>query len=118
MQMARLSVTLDERDEAEISSIQASLDALKATVQRVLESDPTAGDGCFNELASSLEELDADPSAAAVMRQALDFLVASLRRADRIAELEAGYGALAGDEDRDALVSVMRDRLPDRFRED
>lgn len=117
-QVARLSVTLDESGEAEISSIQASLDALKTAVQRALESDPTAGAGCFYELAGSLEELGADPSAASVMRQALDFFVASLRRADRIAELEAGYLALARDEDRENLSSAMRDRLPDRFRVD
>jgi hypothetical protein len=118
MQMARLSVSLGEHDEAEISSIQASLDALKATVHGVLDSDPAAGDGCFNELAASLEELGADPSAAAVMRQALEFFVASLRRADRIADLEAGYRAMARDEDRAGVSSSMRGRLPDRFRED
>ena len=116
--MTRLSVTLDDRDEAEISSIQGSLDALRATVHGVLGSDPAAGDGCFRELAASLEELGEDPSAAAVMRGALDFFVASLRRADRIADLEAGYGILAREVDRERVVSTMRGRLPDRFRED
>jgi len=116
--MARLSVTLGERDEADISSIQGSLDALKATVHQVLESDPAAGEGCFIELAASLEELGSDPSAASVMRQALDFFVASLRRADRMADLEAGYVALARDEERGDLASAMRGRLPGRFSKD
>lgn len=116
--MARLSVTLDERDEGEITSIQGSLDALKAAVHRVLATDPSAGEGCFNELAASLEELSTDPSAASVMRQALDFFAASLRRADRMADMEAGYAALARDEDRASLIPTMRGRLPHRFVED
>ena len=116
--MARLSVTLDERDEAEISSLQQSIATWKESVYRALDTDPSAGTGCFVQLAGSLEELGKDPSAASVMRHALDFFVISIKRADQIANLEAGYGALAQDADRARVLSSMRDRVPERFRED
>jgi hypothetical protein len=118
MHVTRLTVTLDERGEAEISSIQESLDTLKASVNRALDVDPGAGTGSFLQLARVLEALGKDPSAASVMRHALDFFVASIRRADQIARLEAGYGALAHDEDRAGVRSAMRGRVPDRFQED
>jgi hypothetical protein len=118
MQMTRLTVTLDEAGEAEISSVQESLDTLKASVYRALDADPTAGTGVFLQLADSLEALGKDPSAASVMRHALDFFVGSIRRADQIAELEVGYGALAQVADRAGVLSAMRDRVPDRFQGD
>ena len=115
--MARSTVTLDIETTRQLDAIEAR-DACEA-VRRVVAS-PASEDGhrLWSSLARSVEELGDNPSRSAVIRQALDYYLASLREARRISELESGYAALARDEDRARTVRAMRDRLPERFDED
>jgi hypothetical protein len=118
MQVARSTVTLDEETAHELESLEAQ-DYLDE-VRRAVES-PVAAEGAHRlwlKLVHSVEELGVKPSRSAVIRQALDYYFASIQEARRINRLEEGYAALASDEDRSRGIRAMRNRVPERFRED
>jgi hypothetical protein len=85
---------------------------------RVVESSPEEGHRLLVYLAHSIDELGAKPSESAFIRQAVDYYIGAIREAGRMSQLEAGYAALAQDEERASVIRAMRDRMPDRFRED
>lgn len=66
-------------------------------------------------LVRSMQELGEDPSASAVVREAVDFFLAALRDAEREARLESGYALLAGDKERDQMIAATWKRAHERL---
>lgn len=55
---------------------------------------------------SFAEGVRREPSASAVVREALDFFLAALRDAELEQRLEAGYAMLKTDQDRDQVLEA------------
>jgi hypothetical protein len=115
MQMTRLTITFDDDTVDGLDSLP--LAELQAAVMARLDSVATTGDQAafVARLSHSLEELGEDPSASAVVREALDFFLAALRDAQREARLEAGYALLAGDQERQQMLDATSKRAPLRM---
>lgn len=118
--MARRSVTLDPETARELEEVDRELDELREEVARAVQAGSldAASHRLWMRLAGSLEELGTKPSGSALIREALSFYLASIHEARRLAQLEAGYRALAQDEERASVIRAMRERVPARFRED
>ena len=112
--MSRLTITFDDETVEGLASLP--LAELQAAVMARLDSAETTSDQAafVARLSRSLEELGEDPSASAVVREALDFFLAALRDAEREARLEAGYALLAADPNRERMLQVMPKRAPKR----
>lgn len=116
--MARRTVTLDEQITKELDEFQV-LES-RELVWRAVDLG-VAGEEArrlWVYLAHSVDELGADPSSSAVLRQALDYYLVSIREARRVNQLEAGYAVLAQDEERDDTIRALRSRMPERTFED
>lgn len=114
--MPRLTVTLDDELTNELHELPIA--ELRRLLDSVLGSESTIGDdraSIWSRLARSLDELGEDPSAAAVMRQALRFYNAALDDARREAELGAGYSALARDSERAEMLGSQAASAPGRW---
>jgi hypothetical protein len=105
--MTRLTVTLEERVADTIGALDVP--RLKASLVRLAADDPA-----WDELASSVADLDDAPSASAVIRQGLDFYLSAIERARVVARLDAGYAMLAADPG-DGVVDALRARSQERF---
>lgn len=112
--MTRLTITFDDEtvdalDRLPVVELQGALltrlDSAWATADQAAS---------WTRLSRSLEKLGEDPSASAVVRQAVDFFIAALRDAQREARLEAGYALLAADQERDQMIDSTRRRAPER----
>ncbi|MGH2596021.1 MAG: hypothetical protein ACRDH7_08670 [Actinomycetota bacterium] len=112
--MTRLTITFDDDTVEGLDSIP--LAELREAVIARLNSVATTGDQAafVARLSHSLEELGEDPSASAVVREALDFFLAALRDAEREARLEAGYALLAADPNRERMLESIPKRAPQR----
>lgn len=113
-EMTRLTITFD--DETADSLDRLPVEELRDLLRTRLESTSITADQApaLTRLARSLTELGRDPSASAVVRQALDFFLAAIRDAEREARLEAGYALLATDEERDQMIEATSKRSLDR----
>lgn len=113
--MTRLTITFDDETVDELDGLP--LADLQGAVMARLDSAGTTGDQAafLVRLSRSLQELGEDPSASAVVREALDYFLAALRDAEREARLEAGYTQLAADEDRDQMLAATPRRTPQRL---
>ena len=112
--MTRLTITFDDDTVDKLDSLP--LAELQAAVMAQLNSVVTSGDQAafVARLSRSLEELGEDPSASAVVREALDFFLAALRDAEREARLEAGYALIAADPNRERMLEAIPKRTPQR----
>lgn len=112
--MTRLTITFDDDTVEGLDSLP--LAELRAALMARLNSAATTGDQAafVAQLSRSLEELGEDPSASAVVREALDFFLAALRDAEREARLEAGYALLAADPDRERMLETIPKWAPKR----
>jgi Arc/MetJ-type ribon-helix-helix transcriptional regulator len=115
MRMTRLTITFDDDTVEGLDSLP--LAELQAAVMARLDSVATSGDQAafVARLSHSLEELGEDPSASAVVREALEFFLAALRDAERDARLEAGYALIAADPNRERMLQAMPKRAPKRM---
>lgn len=113
--MTRLTITFDDDTVEGLDSLP--LAELQAAVKARLDSVGTPGDQAafVARLSHSLEELGEDPSASAVVREALDFFLAALRDAERDARLEAGYALIAADPNRERMLEAIPKRAPKRM---
>ncbi len=113
--MTRLTITFDDETVDELDELP--LTDLQGAVMSRLESAGTTSDQAafLVRLSRSLQELGEDPSASAVVREALDYFLAALRDAEREARLEVGYTELASDQERDQMVEAMSRRTPRRL---
>jgi Arc/MetJ-type ribon-helix-helix transcriptional regulator len=114
MPMSRLTITFDDETVNELDRLP--LVELQAAVTARLNSAETTSDQAAfaARLSRSLRELGEDPSASAVVREALDFFLAALRDAERESRLEAGYALLAADQERDQMLDATSKRVPQR----
>ena len=112
--MARLTITFD--DEAVNELDQLPLAELQRALLARLDSSGTTAEQAASwiRLSHSLDELGEDPSASAVVRQALGFFLAALRDAQRDARLETGYAVLAADREREQMIKATSRRAPER----
>ncbi len=112
--MTRLTITFDDDTVDALDNLP--LAELQAAVMTRLNSVAATGDQAafVARLSRSLEELGEDPSASAVVREALDFFLAALHDAERDARLEAGYALLAADRNRERILRAARKRAPKR----
>lgn len=112
--MTRLTITFDDDTVEELDTLP--LAELQAAVMARLDSVATTDDQAafVARLSRSLEELGEDPSASAVVREALNFFLAALRDAERDARLEAGYALLAADSNRERMLEAIPRRAPKR----
>jgi Arc/MetJ-type ribon-helix-helix transcriptional regulator len=115
MRMTRLTITFDDDTVEGLDSLP--LAELQAAVMARLDSVATTGDQAafVARLSHSLEELGEDPSASAVVREALDFFLAALRDAERDARLEAGYALIADEPNRERMLEAIPKRAPKRM---
>jgi hypothetical protein len=113
--MTRLTITFDDGTVDQLDGLP--LAELKEALTARLESAGTTSDQAafVVRLSRSLEELGEDPSASAVVREAVEFFLAALRDADREARLEAGYAQLAADQERDQILDATSKRAPRRI---
>lgn len=113
--MTRLTITFDDDTVDQLDSLP--LAELQAALMARLGSAGTTGDQAafVVRLSRSLQELGEDPSASAVVREAVEFFLAALRDTDRDARLEAGYAQLAADQERDQIFEATSKRVPDRL---
>jgi metal-responsive CopG/Arc/MetJ family transcriptional regulator len=114
MQMTRLTITFDDGLVNELD--QLPLAELQGALLARLDSSGTTAEQAASwiRLSHSLDELGEDPSASAVVRQALGFFLAALRDAQRDARLEAGYAVLAADREREQMIKATSRRTPER----
>ena len=112
--MSRLTITFDDDTVVELDRLP--LADLQAAVNARMDSAETSSDQAvfIARLSHSLMELGEDPSASAVVREALNFFLAALRDAEREARLEAGYALLAADPNRERLLEAISKRVPRR----
>lgn len=113
--MGRLTITFDDEtvdalDRLPVAELQAVL--LSRLESAWATSDQAAS---WTRLARSLEGLGANPSASAVVREALDFFLAALRDAELEQRLEAGYALLKTDQERDQVLDATSGRAPARL---
>lgn len=113
--MTRLTITFDDDTVDQLDGLP--LAELQAALMARLESAGTTSDQAafVVRLSRSLGELGEDPSASAVVREAVEFFLASLRDADRETRLEAGYAQLAADVERDQILDATTKRVPERL---
>lgn len=113
--MSRLTITFDDETVNELDRLP--LVELQAAVMARLNSAETTSDQAafVARLSRSLGELGADPSASAVVREALDFFLAALHDVERESRLEAGYALLAADQERDQMLDATSKRVPQRM---
>ena len=113
--MTRLTITFDNDTVEQLDGLP--LAELQGAVMARLDSAGTTSDQAafLVRLSSSLEELGEDPSASAVIREALDYFLAALRDAEREARLEAGYALLAADQEREQMLFAASKRVPRRM---
>jgi hypothetical protein len=112
MHMSRLTITFDDETVNELNHLP--LAELQGALLARLDSAEPDQTPAWIRLSRSLEELGEDPSASAVVRQALDFYLAALRDAQREARLEAGYTLLAADRERQQMLGATSKRAPRR----
>jgi hypothetical protein len=114
MRMTRLTITFDDGTVEGLDSLP--LAELQEALMARLDSAATTGDQAafLARLSRSLEELGGNPSASAMVREALDFFLAALRDAERDARLEAGYALLAADPNRERMLEEVPKRVPRR----
>jgi len=111
-------VTLDDASLRELSSLSDSLPGWKAAVDRALDSSMLeASSAFFEQLAGSLDDLGDDPSASAVIREAVQYFFVAIKRAERIALMERGYEALAREPEREAAIRSVTARAAERSAE-
>jgi hypothetical protein len=115
MQMTRLTITFDDDTVDQLDGLR--LAELQAALMAQLDSAGTTSDQAafVVRLSRSLQELGEDPSASAVVREAVGFFLAALRDTDREARLEAGYAQLATDRERDQILDAASRRVPERL---
>ncbi len=113
--MTRLTVTLDERTTGELHELRVT--ELRRLLLKMMNSPSATEDRAqvWSRLAHSMDRLGDDPSAAAVIRQALDYYLAALKDAQREARLEAGYALLASDDERGQMIETTSKRSPARW---
>ena len=113
--MTRLTITFDDDTVDELDGLP--LAELQGAVVARLDSAGTTSDQAafLVRLSRSLNELGEDPSASAVVREALDYFLAALRDAEREARLEAGYAQLAADQERDQILDATSKRPLERL---
>lgn len=118
--MARRSVTLDPETARELDEIEREIEEVREGLARAVSSGSldAASHRLWVRLARSVEALGTKPSGSALIREALSFYLGSIHEARRLGQLEAGYRALAQDEERTRVIRAMRKRVPARFRED
>jgi Arc/MetJ-type ribon-helix-helix transcriptional regulator len=115
MRMTRLTITFDDDTVDELDGLQ--LAELQEVVMARMDSAGTTSDQAqfFVRLSRSLQALGENPSASAVVREALDYFLAALRDAEREARLEAGYSLLAADQEREQMLDATSKRTPRRL---
>jgi Arc/MetJ-type ribon-helix-helix transcriptional regulator len=113
--MTRLTITFDD-DTVDQLDVLPLADLQVALMARLESAGTTSDQAAFVvRLSRSLKELGEDPSASAVVREAVDFFLAALRDADREARLETGYALLAADQERQPMLDATSKRLPQRM---
>jgi hypothetical protein len=116
MHMPRLTFTLDDETAARIEKLRARAGRVGDRIRRAAES---SGPGdrweMVEDLARSLDRLGDDPSLAAMVREALFYYLASLEEIEEAARLEAGYGAVAGDREREETLDAAARRATEAW---
>jgi hypothetical protein len=117
--MTRLSVTLDENTARELEEFPERLHRVRSRLE------PEAIDAfaryCMERpraifmFVDSLHDLHEEPSAAAVMRQAVRWYLSIAHDIERTALLEEGYAALAEDEERSPIFRFQAARAGTRW---
>jgi Arc/MetJ-type ribon-helix-helix transcriptional regulator len=115
MQMTRLTITFDDDTVDQLDGLP--LAELQGALMARLDSAETTSDQAafVVRLVRSLEALGEDPSASAVIREAVGFFLAALRDAEHEARLEAGYALLAADPEREQMLDATSGRMPRRL---
>lgn len=114
--MARLTVTLDENVSQVLDD--PDVDSWREAVHAFINSESANENDVFYKLAGRIGQLGSEPSASAVMRQAVAFFLDSINEASDSVRTEEGYAALARDAERSRAATAMRTRVPERFAED
>lgn len=114
--MTRLSVTLDDNTTQELEELPAWLPHVRGQMSeddfaRFCSERPRV----FLEVVRSLRDLGDEPSTSAVIRQAVKWYLTVARDLERTALLEAGYSALAGDEERSAVLRTLTAAAAERW---
>jgi hypothetical protein len=113
--MTRLTVTLDDWATSELRELRIA--ELRELLHEMANSPSATQDRAetWSRLADSMGQLGEDPSASAVIRQALDYYLAALKDAEREARLEAGYAQLAAEDERRKMIEAASTRAPARW---
>lgn len=113
MQMARLTVTLDDSTSSEVDRLGVA--EWRDVLERAMDALPIEESMYLIRLARSLEELGESPSSSAVVRQALQVYLGLLQETKELVELQNGYAMLALDPERQEVIEVMSKRAPGRW---
>jgi hypothetical protein len=109
--LPRLTFTLDENTADEVERLKERSTDLAGRVKRFFERSGPEQWERLEPMARSLAKLGEDPSLAGIIREALFYYFASLDEILERARTEAGYAALAADEERAEALFSARDRV-------
>ncbi len=105
--MPRLTVSLEEEVIEQIDALQASLPGWKGLLDGVCQDGEIADARFVEQVARAIEHLGDEPSSAAVVREALEYFLEAVRRANELAEMERGYEELAKDPEQEVERETM-----------
>jgi Arc/MetJ-type ribon-helix-helix transcriptional regulator len=113
--LTRLTVTLDERTTGELHELRVA--ELRGLLLEMMNSPSATEERAqtWSRLVRSMDRLGDDPSASAVIRQALDYYLAALKDAQMETRLETGYALLASDDERREMIETTSKRAPARW---
>jgi hypothetical protein len=106
--MARVTFTIDEDTARELERYENGLLKLRGRLRKAMEDAPEAQGVFFGPILDWLDQLEEPPSQSALVREAVGLYLRALREAERSGELDAGYRALAEDEERGAMIDALR----------
>ena len=116
--MTRLTFTLDDSSSVGVEHVRTHARELRAALGALEDSvGATEAWEFVRPVLESLDRLaaDPDPSLASVVRESLSLYLESLRELELRAKLDAGYAALAADQQRSQMIRSVTQRAAERW---
>src|SRR6266508_5470092 len=113
--MARLTFTLEDEVARELERAERHLFRSRAKLLAAIDQLPVEQAFLLGPVVGWLEQLDEQPSQAAIVRQAVAMYLNAIREVERSAALDEGYAALAADEEREAIIEAAARRVWDQW---